>query len=71
MGDLDLTVAVKALVIENKVRFGDTRIRQIERANLVKWATETANAGERAWYTQLVNYVEPLVAPYWANPEGV
>lgn len=71
MGDLDLMVAVRALVVENKIRFGDTRQRSIERDNLIKWAIETANAGERAWYTQLVNYAEPLVAPYGANPESV
>ena len=71
IGDMDMMVAIRALVAENKVRFGDTRQRSIERDNLIKWAIETANAGERAWYTQLVNYAEPLVAPYGANPESI
>lgn len=71
LSDLDMLVSIRKMVGENKMRFGNTGMRQIEYGNYVRWANATANAGERAWYTQLVNYVEPLVAPYGANPEGV
>lgn len=68
--DLESMHAVRMLAGENKMRFGDTRQRGIERDNLIKWLTETANVGALAWYTPLVNYVEPLVAPYGADPES-
>lgn len=71
ISELDTLHAVGMLNYENKMRFGATNQRGIERDNMLHWMKETANAGERAWYTKLCQYVAPLVAPYGRPDTGV